>query len=91
MEYYCHKKEWNNAICSDINRPRDYHTNEVNQTDISITYMWNLKNTNALQNRNILTNTENKPMVTKEEEMGEGGEEGGGQFRSLGSADTLYH
>ena len=34
MEYYCHKKEWNNAICSDINRPRDYHTNEVNQTDI---------------------------------------------------------
>ena len=21
-----HEKEWNNAICSNINRPRDYHT-----------------------------------------------------------------
>ena len=21
-----HKKEWNNAICSNINGPRDYHT-----------------------------------------------------------------
>ena len=22
-----HKKEWNNAICSNVNGPRDYHTN----------------------------------------------------------------
>ena len=26
MEYYCYKKEWNNAICSNIEEPRDYHT-----------------------------------------------------------------
>ena len=26
MEYYCHKKEWNDAICSNIDGPRDYHT-----------------------------------------------------------------
>ena len=27
MEYYSAiKKEWNNAICSNMGRPRDYHT-----------------------------------------------------------------
>ena len=53
--------------------------------------MWNLKDTNALQNRNILTNIENKLMVTKGKEMGEGGEEEGRQFRNLRLADTLYY
>ena len=23
-----HKKEWNNAICSNMDRPRDYHTKQ---------------------------------------------------------------
>ena len=23
---HSHKKEWNNAICSNMNAPRDYHT-----------------------------------------------------------------
>ena len=26
MEYYCHKKEWNIAICNNMGRPRMYHT-----------------------------------------------------------------
>ena len=40
-----HKKEWNNAICSNMNGPRDYHTNEVIQRKITydITYMLNVK------------------------------------------------
>ena len=28
-----HKKEWNNAICSNIDGPRDYHTKWVSQIE----------------------------------------------------------
>ena len=37
--------EWNNALFSNIEGPRDDHTNEVSQvkTIHDITYMWNLK------------------------------------------------
>ena len=49
-----HKKEWNNAICSNMNGPRDYHTewsksDREKQVSYDIIYMWNLKNgTNEL-------------------------------------------
>ena len=49
-----HKKEWNNAICSNMGWPRDYHTkwsksDSKRQVSYDITYMWNLKNnTNEL-------------------------------------------
>ena len=29
-------KKWNNAICSNMDAPRDYHVNEVNQTETDI-------------------------------------------------------
>ena len=55
MEYYTAiKKEWNNAICSNTDGPRDYHTkwskSEIGiQIPCDITYMWNLKyDTNEL-------------------------------------------
>ena len=35
----CTEKEWNNAICSYMNRPRDYHS-KWSKPDF--TYMWNL-------------------------------------------------
>ena len=43
-----HKKEWNNAICSNMDAPRDYHTKwnkseRERQISYAITYMWNLK------------------------------------------------
>ena len=43
-----HKKEWNNAICSNMDAPRDYHTkgsksDGERQISYAITYMWNLK------------------------------------------------
>ena len=47
MEYYSnHKKEWNNAICNNMDGPRDYHTkwshsNRERQI-YDIAYMWNL-------------------------------------------------
>ena len=49
-----HKKEWNNAICSNMNGPRDYHTKWSKseggrQVPYEITCMWNLKyDTNEL-------------------------------------------
>ena len=43
-----HKKEWNNAICNNIDGRRDYHTKwskseRERQIPHDITYMWNLK------------------------------------------------
>ena len=43
-----HKKEWNNAICSDMDRPRDCHTkwsksDGERQISYHIAYMQNLK------------------------------------------------
>ena len=55
IEYYSAiKKEWNNAICSNMDRPGDYHakwskSERERQISYDITYMWNLKNdTNEL-------------------------------------------
>ena len=71
MGYYSAlKKEWNNAICSNMDEPRDYQTkwsksNRERQMPYDITYVWNLKfDTNEL-NRNRLTNIENNLIVTK--------------------------
>ena len=39
-----YQKEWNNAICSNLDRPRDDHTKwNKRERQIYITYMWNLK------------------------------------------------
>ena len=43
-----HKKEWNHAICSNMDATRDYHTKwskseRERQIPYDITYMWNLK------------------------------------------------
>ena len=59
-----HKKEWNNAICSNMDGPRDYHpkwskSDRERQISYNITYMWNLIKKwyiwTYLQNRNRLT------------------------------------
>ena len=43
-----HKKEWNNAVCTNMDVTRDYHTKwrkseRERQIPYDITYMWNLK------------------------------------------------
>ena len=49
MKYYpAKKKEWNNAICRNMDATGDYHTKwsqteRERQTPYYITYMWNLK------------------------------------------------
>ena len=67
------------VICSEVDEPRVYHTEwskserEI-QIPYAITYMWNLKKWykwNYFQNRNRVTDVENKLMVTKVE-VGEG-------------------
>ena len=45
---FSHKKEQNNAICSNMDATRDYHTkwsklDRERQIPYDITYMWNLK------------------------------------------------
>ena len=48
-----HQKEWNNAICSNTDGPRDYHTkwSEEKMPD-DITYKWDLKyDTNELMSK----------------------------------------
>ena len=59
-----HKKEWNNAICSNMDGPRDYHTKWIQtKTNITCYHLYvESKNKNKdtkwayLQNRNIPTN-----------------------------------
>ena len=54
------KKEWNNAICSNMDGHRDYHSkwgssDRERQISYDITYIWNLKKWHKwtyLQNRN---------------------------------------
>ena len=82
------KKEWN-AIYSNMDRPRDYHTKwsksgRERQIPCDITYMWNIKNdTHELINRNRLTDTENKRKVDKRERWG--------NKLGLGLTYTHYH
>ena len=45
--FLIHKKEQNNAICSNMDGPRDYHakgskSEREKQIPYDITYMWNL-------------------------------------------------
>ena len=70
-----HKKEWNNAISSNMDGPGDDHTkwrksDRERQISYDTAYMWKLKKwykRTDLQNRNRLTDFENKFMVTKGE------------------------
>ena len=48
MDYYSVMNEWNYAIYSNMDGPRDYHTKWSNserekQIPFDITYIWNLK------------------------------------------------
>ena len=65
-----HNKTWNNAICSNMDGPRDYHTKWSNQRKKNIWYHLYVESKKQhkwtyLENRNRLTDIENKPMVTK--------------------------
>ena len=74
VEYYSAIKEWNNAICSNMGEPKDYHTkwtksNRERWVTYNTTYMWKVKKWYKwnLRNRNRLTDIENKLKVTEGE------------------------
>ena len=68
-----HKKKWNHAICRDMDRPTDCHTQwsqseREDQISYINTYMWNLKKWYRwayLQSRKRGTDVENKGTDTK--------------------------
>ena len=74
----------NNAICSNMDRPRNYHVEvkltRQSQISYDIVYMRNLKKKKKknekqilnIRNRNRSTDIEKKLMVTKRERLGEG-------------------
>ena len=85
-----HKKEWNNAICSNMDGSRDYHIkwskSEKDKDNMILFICGILKNDKKwtfLPNRNRPTDIKNKLMVTKGER--------GAIIRSLGLADTHYN
>ena len=67
MEYYpATKKEWNNAICSNMDGPRDYHSkwntsDREGQTASDVIYTWNLK----YNTTNLFTKTETDLQTVK--------------------------
>ena len=71
-----HKKEWNSAICSNMDGLRDYHTKwskSYRERQISYDIMESKKKWykwTFIQNRNRPTDIENKLMFTKRERGG---------------------
>ena len=85
-----YKKEWNNAICSKMDRPRDYHTKwsqkEKDKYCMIITYVWNIKyDTNKLYETETYQYREQTYGCQRGEGMREGWTE------SLGLADENYY
>ena len=71
------KKEWNNAICSNMDGPRDYYTkwskpDRERQISYDITYIWNLKNESneLIHKQKWLTYIENNLWLPKGESGG---------------------
>ena len=69
---HSHRKEWDNAICSSMGRPRKYHTkwSKSDKHKYHMVLFMNLKNgikISYLQNKNRRTEIENKLMFTQGE------------------------
>ena len=79
------KKKKNKIICSNVDGPRNNHSKwskseRERQIPQDITHMWNLKKWYKwiyLQNRNRLTDIENKFTIIKGERVGRGGKQQG--------------
>ena len=90
--FLSHKKEWNIAICSNTDGPRDFHSkwskaDRERQILYGIKYICDLKN-NA--NKSIYkTETESETWKTTYGYQREKGREG--QIRSLGLTDTIIY
>ena len=68
--FLSHQKAHNNAICSNMDRPRDFHTSwsksDIENQIYDTAYMWSLKeSTNELTYKTGVTYVENKLTVTR--------------------------
>ena len=73
---HSHKKEWNHAICNNMDGPRDYHTkwSKLDKDKITLYHLYveskkiiQKTKMNCIQNKNRPMNIENKLMGTKGE------------------------
>jgi len=69
---FIHKKEWNNAACSSIDRLRDYHVKQnkseiERQISCDVTYIWNLKYYTDELTYDRNKHAENRPVIVKGE------------------------
>ena len=94
MEYYSAiKKKQNNAICRNMDGPRDYHmkwskSEKERQTSYDISYMWNLKYDTKwtyLRKGNRFTDNRTHLWLPRGRGVGEG------RIGSLGLADAKYY
>ena len=81
-----HKKEWNNAICSNMDGPRDHHTkwsksNRERQISYDITYMWNIK---KMTQMNLFTKQKQTQRLWKQTYGYQRGKVGGGINKDFG-------
>ena len=62
-----HKKEWNNAICSNMDAPRDYHTkwSKPKKKSYHIAHMWNWKKKKERDTDELIYKTEIYPQTWK--------------------------
>ena len=69
-----HKREWGDAICSNMNGPRDDHAKSERQLPYDMSYMWNLKDgtDGLIYETETDSQTQSRLLVTKEEGRGRG-------------------
>ena len=88
MEYYSAiKKKWNNAICKNMDGPRDYHMKwSKSEKERQTSYMWNLKyDTKWTYLRKRFTDNRSDLWLPRGKGVGEG------RIGSLGLADAKYY
>ena len=66
----CHKKEWNHAICSNMDGPGDYHSkwskpDSDRKISYDVAYMWNLKKKKKGTNE-LISKTERDSQTQKQ-------------------------
>ena len=93
MEYYSAIKEWKNPICSNMDKPRDYHIKwskpdwEI-KISSDITYMQNLKKKNAIE---LIHKMEIDPQTQKKNLWLPKEKECKNKIKSLGLTYTHYY
>ena len=83
-----HKKEWNSAICSNVDEPRDYHDKSDKEKHHMLSLVCGiLKN----DTNELIYKTEIDSQISKTNLWLAKGKWGGGKTGSLGLTNTYYY